>query len=175
MAIPQFSWLSPDVFKTLPNREKALLWAAHECDVLKVREDPPGSNRGEKVDEYEAEFGLKGQPWCACFVAWCLRQAGFEKGKDFPNSALVADWRRWAIEKSVRQTAFRRGDLFYMVHRNGTGHIGFVANVNGDRLETIEGNTNDGGSREGIAVMRRIRSARELASLYQWGAIRIGQ
>ena len=37
----------------------------------------------------------------------------------------------------------------------GNGHPGFVANVIGNRLGTIEGNTNDGGSREGIGVFRR--------------------
>ncbi|MBK6507204.1 MAG: CHAP domain-containing protein [Ignavibacteria bacterium] len=39
----------------------------------------------------------------------------------------------------------------------GFGHTGLVESVNGGFLETIEGNTNEGGSREGIGVFRRNR------------------
>jgi hypothetical protein len=39
----------------------------------------------------------------------------------------------------------------------GTGHTGLVERVLGGRLVTIEGNTNGGGSREGIGVFRRNR------------------
>jgi hypothetical protein len=37
----------------------------------------------------------------------------------------------------------------------GAGHTGLVEAVNAGKLVTIEGNTNDGGSREGIGVFRR--------------------
>jgi hypothetical protein len=37
----------------------------------------------------------------------------------------------------------------------GVGHTGFVAEVHAGKLITIEGNTNDGGSREGIGVFER--------------------
>jgi hypothetical protein len=43
------------------------------------------------------------------------------------------------------------------------GHAGLVSRVVGNRMETIEGNTNDGGSREGIGVFRR--SGRTLQSI----------
>jgi len=45
--------------------------------------------------------------------------------------------------------------VFFIDTGGGKGHAGIVvANRNG-RLETIEGNTNDNGSREGIGVFRR--------------------
>jgi hypothetical protein len=47
------------------------------------------------------------------------------------------------------------GMIFAISTGGGYGHVGFVAQVIGNRLETIEGNTNDGGSREGIGVFRR--------------------
>ena len=49
------------------------------------------------------------------------------------------------------------GMVFFIDTGGSRGHVGLVAaNVNG-ALETIEGNTNDGGSREGIGVFRRSR------------------
>jgi len=42
-----------------------------------------------------------------------------------------------------------------MAYGGGLGHTGIVEKVNGGFLTTIEGNTNDGGSREGIGVFRR--------------------
>jgi hypothetical protein len=37
----------------------------------------------------------------------------------------------------------------------GAGHTGLVERVIGGKLVTIEGNTNEGGSREGVGVFRR--------------------
>jgi cell wall-associated NlpC family hydrolase len=49
------------------------------------------------------------------------------------------------------------GMVFFIDTGNSHGHVGIVAaNVN-SFLETIEGNTNDNGSREGIGVFRRTR------------------
>ena len=36
----------------------------------------------------------------------------------------------------------------------GKGHAGFVSAVTGNRIQTIEGNSNDEGSREGYEVCR---------------------
>src|SRR6266536_1046931 len=43
------------------------------------------------------------------------------------------------------------------------GHSGFIERVNGGKLVTIEGNTNEGGGREGIGVFRR--TARKIVSI----------
>lgn len=45
--------------------------------------------------------------------------------------------------------------IFVIAMGSGRGHVGIVSSLIGNRLETIEGNTNDGGSREGIGVFRR--------------------
>jgi hypothetical protein len=47
------------------------------------------------------------------------------------------------------------GSLFIIDLGKGLGHSGIVAEVANGRLITIEGNTNDNGSREGIGVFRR--------------------
>jgi hypothetical protein len=37
----------------------------------------------------------------------------------------------------------------------GAGHTGLVVGIQSGKLVTIEGNTNDGGSREGVGVFQR--------------------
>jgi hypothetical protein len=47
------------------------------------------------------------------------------------------------------------GMVFYIDTGGGHGHAGFVADVIGGTLVTIEGNTNEGGSSNGIGVFHR--------------------
>ncbi len=58
-----------------------------------------------------------------------------------------------------RITAIKPGS-FFLVRRTSTDweHTGIVLSAEGDVLKTIEGNTNDDGSREGYEVCRRIRN-----------------
>ncbi len=53
----------------------------------------------------------------------------------------------------------KQGDIFIMDYGHGIGHTGFVDSVDQDgiHIHTIEGNTNDEGSREGFEVCRRTR------------------
>ena len=44
------------------------------------------------------------------------------------------------------------GSIFIMDHGEGRGHTGFVKSLADGRLGTVEGNSNDGGSREGTGV-----------------------
>ena len=44
------------------------------------------------------------------------------------------------------------GSIFIMDHGSGFGHTGIVTNVVGGYVTTIEGNTNNTNSREGIGV-----------------------
>jgi hypothetical protein len=47
------------------------------------------------------------------------------------------------------------GQIFVLDYGRGVGHMGLIAAIRGGKLVTIEGNTNDGGSREGIGVFER--------------------
>ena len=49
------------------------------------------------------------------------------------------------------------GMVFFIDTGGGAGHVGIVAENTNASLSTIEGNTNDNGSREGIGVFRRSR------------------
>jgi hypothetical protein len=42
------------------------------------------------------------------------------------------------------------------------GHTGFVERIDGTSIHTIEGNTNDTGSREGYEVCKRIRKMSQI-------------
>ena len=53
--------------------------------------------------------------------------------------------------------------IFIIINPSGTGHTGLVEGVRGVVLMTLEGNTNAGGSREGIGVFRR--STRTIATM----------
>jgi lysozyme family protein/peptidoglycan hydrolase-like protein with peptidoglycan-binding domain len=165
---------SPDVppAETPTSLTEAVLDIA--ADEVGVREQPPGSNRGPRVDEFIRSVGLNPAqdsfPWCMCFVFWCFVQAAQRTGA--PNlvpktGGVHLAWQRSQGRSGVtvvsaaqarRDPALvKPGMAFFIDTGGGRGHTGIVsANVN-SFLETIEGNTNDNGSREGIGVFRRTR------------------
>ncbi|MCP5158607.1 MAG: CHAP domain-containing protein [Gammaproteobacteria bacterium] len=153
----------------VPLLAKLLEIARKEIGVL---EDPPGSNRGARVEEYLASTGLAGgYPWCAAFVYWCFAQAARELGADNPciNTAGVLDhWNR-AGQAGIRRITHAQAEadplliqpgMIFILDTGdpgGAGHTGLVERVEGGKLVTIEGNTNQAGGREGIGVFRRDR------------------
>ena len=160
-------WLSDRQYESATLPERMVAWADSQVGVKEV---PKGSNRGPMVDEYEAYYGLKGQPWCACFVAWCMNKAGFSKSQ-IGKSALVADWANQFKGKRVETP--KRGDLGYWVTSKGTGHIFIVVGYALGVVRTIEGNTNDDGSREGYEVCKRTRGIWGIRANTRWGFIRL--
>ena len=131
---------------------------------LGKQEVPKGSNAGKDVEKYLKSVSLgKGYPWCMAFVFWCVEQARTELGKPNPiikTAGVLDQWRRVSPErkKSLPQV----GDIFVMDFGKGQGHTGFVTKIDGVNVHTIEGNTNDEGSREGYEVARRIRSIKSI-------------
>lgn len=143
--------------------EAALLTAAKEHDVYHVRET--GNNRGPRVEMYLASVGLgPGNPWCAAFCNWNLKQAGYPTGPKV-GAGAVRNWIKWADDHGRLYRGgqwARRGMLFCWLNSNQTGHIGFVAEVKKGVagtwwIRTIEGNSDENGSREGVAVVRKWR------------------
>jgi hypothetical protein len=148
-------------------------------DELGVLEVPPGSNRGPRVDEYLRVVGLDAAagsfPWCAAFVYWCFDQAARGLGRSNPvvrTAGVLNHWRRAAQHGVPRLAAadatanpgrVRPGMIFVQDFGGGAGHTGLVESVQGGRLVTLEGNTNDDGSREGIGVFRR--TGRKIVSI----------
>ncbi len=145
--------------QSLPLFSKVLEIAASQIGVL---EDPPGSNRGAKVEQYLASAGCSpGDPWCASFVYWCFNEAS--KSLNIKNPLIrtggcLDHWNRTKGKKISRLTAtnnsslIKPGFIFIMDHGSGKGHTGLVKSVGEGYIQTIEGNTNIEGSREGLGV-----------------------
>jgi hypothetical protein len=143
--------------------------ASKEVGVL---EEPPGSNGGKRVEEYQRAVGIsKGDAWCVAFVYWCFKQTAAGLGvanpmeKECRTGGVLDLWNRARRASKVKTIAtqaaldnpavLKPGLVFIIETGGGNGHTGIVSRIVGNRLETIEGNTNDGGSREGIGVFRR--------------------
>lgn len=126
---------------------------------LGKEEIPRGSNWGEPVKSYLASVGINfPASWCMAFDYWCFKEAAKEMGIKTPltkTGGVLNAWQK--APASVKVTDPQPGDVFIQDHGHGLGHTGIVEWVEGDVLHTIEGNTNDTGSREGYEVCRRTR------------------
>lgn len=124
-----------------------------------VTEIPKGSNAGPEIEKYLKSVGLgKGFAWCMAFVFWNVVQASIKLKTLNPlkkTGGVMAQWN--AQTPQTKKTIPEAGDIFIMDFGKGVGHTGFVEKVEGLLIHTIEGNTNDDGSREGYAVCRRTR------------------
>ena len=121
--------------------------------------------------------GHDGAPWfwCMGFVQAVLAQATASMGKTFKPlmpltySCDVAGTKGLEKGALIRYTKIRRdsqliqpGDIF-LIQRSKFDwvHTGIITGIDGDVIETIEGNTNLAGSRNGIAVMKRMRNFKQ--------------
>ena len=114
-------------------------------------------------------IGGEWAPWCATFVSWCAEMA------NIPTSILkrstAAGHGSWCFnvnfysgsstldDYSDADSYFmgynytpKKGDLFFT---RSWSHVGLVVGVSGSYVITVEGNTNDGGSAEGLGVFSR--------------------
>lgn len=132
-------------------REKAIEVAITQLDK---QEMPRGSNWGPHVKKYLNSVGINfPASWCAAFVYWCFSQAG--PNNLFKTGGVLNMWNH--TDKEHRSTTPQPGDIFIQDHGHGLGHTGIVEHVAGEYIDTIEGNTNDTGSREGYEVCRKRR------------------
>ncbi|WP_139420978.1 CHAP domain-containing protein [Chryseobacterium mulctrae] len=126
-----------------------------------VQEVPKNSNAGPAVESYLKSVGLgKGYAWCMAFVYWSVKEASKQLNTETPlikTAGVLRQWNEITPKMKVTKSP-KSGDIFIMDYGKGQGHTGFVVEVRADgSLKTIEGNTNDEGSREGYEVAYRIR------------------
>lgn len=126
---------------------------------LFVRE-ATGNNDGKWVEKFQKETGnKKGDAWCASFVVSChnfvgipIVQSGWSPSLFTSNVVWqYQDWRKGFIPKS--------GQVFGIFYdsKQRVAHVGIIESSNGKVVNSIEGNTNGAGSREGDGVYRKIR------------------
>jgi len=125
-----------------------------------------GQNRGPWVRLYmNGEEGTE-FPWYAGFVSFLMRQAANGRALPFEPSESCDE----IAQRAKQRGLFRQGggtvpadvgpgSLFLVRRKDAPGfhHTGVVVAVNPDSIVTIEGNTNDDGSREGYEAIRRVR------------------
>jgi hypothetical protein len=138
---------------------------------LDIREE--GNNGGPEVKRYLKAVGLGiGNPWCMSFVYWCVNLASQKLEVTNPlikTGGVLDQYNRTTLRKIPARaaTGVKPGDIFIMDLGAGKGHTGFVESITGSIVNTIEGNTNDEGSREGIEVCKRQRSLSEIKAFIQ--------
>jgi hypothetical protein len=138
-----------------------------------VMENPLGSNSGPEVNAYLANVGLgPGFSWCMAFVYSCFKEACANLGTAnpmFKTGGVLNEWENTTGTKILHGDAVDNpslvlpGQIFIISTGGGHGHTGIVEKVVNGLMTTIEGNTNTGGSSNGIGVFRR--NARSINSI----------
>ena len=133
-----------------------------------VVEKPSKSNSGPEVEGlYQRSTWLKGTgfAWCAAFICYLFKSAANKKGIQYsfklPQTAGAYDFKNWAQANSkyveIINPPFDKilpGDIIIF----NFSHIGISTGLNGGKVDTIEGNTDTAGSREGGGVFKKSRS-----------------
>ncbi len=131
-----------------------------------------GRNDGFDVEKYLRSTGFdKGFAWCAAFINWNLRQCDSKSA----GSAWSPDW------FNTNTTIYHRGKFNYAQPRGGdvfgiyfpsksrVAHVGFIDKWGHTTYaQTIEGNTNKAGSREGDGVYKKFRHKKQIYQVSNW-------
>lgn len=130
-----------------------------------------GNNDGKEVEEYLSYVGLPaGNPWCAAFVAWNMGEVGINNPRSgwspsyFPSRNTI--YTRGKNNNTVPAT----GDVFgiYFNSLGRIAHVGFIHTWGESWAVTVEGNTNDDGSREGNKVAIKRRPIKTIYKVSNW-------
>ena len=152
------------------------------CDTqLGVREDPRTPNAGVQVNKYLKTVGLPGgYYWCAAYPKWVFLQNGvLTPGANgaartfFPRSKLI--YERTTGRYQADPLPADLGSVYYS-NLGRIGHVFYVRKWVKERgmAATHEGNTNDGGSRNGDGVYNKIRVIRQVYSVSRWVPVQLG-
>lgn len=125
-----------------------------------VHEKPLGSNAGPEVNQYLASVGLPpGCFWCAAFVYFCVDAAAKKLGRanPVPKTGSCSALYKWGKQNGRLVARPEPGDIFLCIGGDtGHYHTGFVAGpIQNERFPTVEGNSNDDGSSNGVEVAHR--------------------
>lgn len=141
--------------------------------------------KDEQFQEYMESVGWdKGQAWCAYFaeLVWKLAYAEFnstwvDRLDKLFSAGAVKTWRNFKYSDFVTINEPGVGDVvIWQKYKDGvpqwSGHAGIVVKVEGDYFWTVEGNTNDKGSREGYIVAEKKCTMKDRGSLKLIGFIK---
>jgi len=148
------------------NAEDIIAVASGYVGVLEKPGNAGFWNAGFEKKMRKAGF-YDGAPWCAFFAKMVAMEAC---GKDTEyREALGGILTGGALDSLARAKRHglvtgadpRPGAIAVWKRGNGpAGHAGIVVSVDGNTMETIEGNANASGSPEGDRVARKLRTVR---------------
>jgi hypothetical protein len=142
-----------------------------------------GRNDGAEVEHMLRMTGLpQGNPWCAAAVYTGLVEAGVRVPGGGRAYAWSPTWHPverqvWTAKRGVNSKFQGKGgqqvrpaDVFGLHYPNlgRLGHVGLVWADAGQFWITIEGNTNEAGSREGDGVYRKRRKKNQVTVISRW-------
>lgn len=143
--------------------EKALQIAISQ---IGQKENPLGSNWGEPVKTYLHSVGINfPAAWCYAFLYYCFERAAEELSIVNPLPKTGSVLHAWELAPIANKISIHPqvGDIFIADHGGGLGHAGIIESLQSSAviliLNTIDGNTNNNGSREGVEVERKVRKA----------------
>ncbi len=129
-----------------------------------VKESPSGSNKVKYWDFYKERTGVnyQGNPWCAAFVAYCMKKVGIWKFNSdkamFRYCPSLVDYAKEKKRWIGRDGKPKAGDIVLFASGNLACHVGIVEKViSSTKIQTIEGNTSVTSNDNGGSVMRRTR------------------
>ncbi len=121
----------------------SIVLVASRLAALQIVETPTGSNFGPAIAVFTDG---NAEPWCADFVSWVLRAAGYPFSGGASGGWRIAwtlDVRAWFAARGAYRERLvadpAPGDVIWFRH----GHIGIVTRVTGSSIETVEGNAGD--------------------------------
>jgi len=139
-------------------------------------EEIGGTNCGPRVNEYKAATWLppdQAWPWCAAFIDWLVMRAMAESGQKFtferPRTAGAWDLENWSMKQdgstwtklNPQAGDIAPGDIVIFTF----SHVGLAIDAPArGMVETIEGNTDGNGSRDGGGVWRKQRKLTQIRS-----------
>ena len=139
------------------------------------------SNWGPKVASFLRETGITfPAPWCAAFTFAIIDRTcrALHVANPVIKTAYCPTVEHWADEHEILHQVERggrpeRGDLFLYRSGGRAKHIGFVSGFRpgGHTFASIEGNTNLGGSPEGIGVFARTRPVDNRYRFVRWASL----
>lgn len=119
----------------------------------------------------EAVGFSKGQAWCAYFAELVFKEAYSERLQELDklfSASAVQTYRNFRDASYPISNVPQPGMLaIWQMQKDGkphwSGHAGIVVSVNSvNDFESIEGNTNDHGGREGYIVARKSRTTKKV-------------
>lgn len=131
-------------------------------------EEVGGINKGRAVERILKRTGLgPGNPWCAAFVA-DVGAAMLQQHWPLPKTASCDMLLEFARKKRILSNTPKPGSVFLLMrHQHDAIHTGFVTKVLAKGVfNTVEGNTNPNGGREGYGVFVRSRGGTKDTSKY---------